>query len=76
MMYSAWMIPGMYPRIVNRMLIKRSAPHPLSRNTPRGGRTTARMILQISLAVKGMVSVVIDEGEIRKSKLLGLTRLF
>jgi len=28
-----------------------------SRNTPRGGRMTARMILQISEAVKGMLTV-------------------
>ena len=38
-----------YPRIVNRMLIKRSAPHPRSRKTPSGGRMIARIILQISL---------------------------
>jgi hypothetical protein len=29
--------------------------------TPRGGRTMARMILQISLAVKGMVAGDADE---------------
>ena len=34
--------------MVNRMLIHRSAPHPRSRKTPRGGRKMARMILQIS----------------------------
>lgn len=38
-----------YPRIVNRMLMRRSAPQPRSRKTPRGGRMTARMILQMSL---------------------------
>jgi hypothetical protein len=38
-----------YPRMVRRMLIRRSAPQPRSRKTPRGGRMTARMILQISL---------------------------
>jgi len=45
------MIPGMKPKIVNRMLIKRSAPHPRSRKTPRGGRMMAKMILQISLEI-------------------------
>jgi hypothetical protein len=38
-----------YPRIVSRMLIRRSAPQPRSRKTPRGGRKMARMILQMSL---------------------------
>lgn len=33
-----------YPRTVRRMLINRSEPHPRSRNTPRGGRMTAKMI--------------------------------
>lgn len=42
-------MPGIYPRIVNRMLIRRSAPHPRSRKTPRGGKIMARMILKISL---------------------------
>ncbi|KAA8565262.1 hypothetical protein EYC84_010988 [Monilinia fructicola] len=31
------------------LLMRKSAPHPLSRNTPTGGRMMARMILQISL---------------------------
>lgn len=47
--YRAWMMPGMYPRMVRRMLMSRSAPQPRSRKTPRGGRMTARMILQMSL---------------------------
>jgi hypothetical protein len=38
------------PRIVKRMLISRSEPHPRSRKTPSGGRMTAKMILQMSLA--------------------------
>jgi hypothetical protein len=38
-----------HPRIVRRTLISRSAPHPRSRKTPRGGRMMAKMILQISL---------------------------
>lgn len=37
------------------MLMSKSAPHPRSRKTPRGGRMTARMILQISDAVKGIL---------------------
>jgi len=36
-------------------LMKRSAPHPRSKKTPRGGRMTAMMILQMSLAVKAIV---------------------
>ena len=43
--------------------MSKSAPHPLSRKTPRGGRMMARMILQISLAVKGMM---FDFGESEK----------
>lgn len=37
------------PRIVNRMLMSKSAPQPTSRNTPRGGRMMAKMNLQMSL---------------------------
>lgn len=57
MMYKAWMIPGRYPRIVRRTLIQKSATQPLSRKTPRGGRMMARMILQMSEAVKGILNV-------------------
>lgn len=35
--------------MVKQMLIKKSAPHPFSRKTPRGGRMMAKMILQMSL---------------------------
>lgn len=42
-------LPVTYPRMVSRMLIRRSAPQPRSRKTPRGGRMMARMILQMSL---------------------------
>jgi len=70
------MIPGMYPRIVNRMLIKRSAPHPRSRKTPRGGRMTARMILQISLAVKGMMIYLFDSKDYSESNLMAVDELF
>lgn len=37
------------PRMVNRMLMRKSAPQPRSRKTPTGGRMMARMILQMSL---------------------------
>lgn len=39
------------PRMVSRMLMRKSAPQPRSRKTPTGGRMTARMILQISLLI-------------------------
>jgi hypothetical protein len=51
------MIPGMYPRIVRRMLISKSAAHPRSRKTPRGGRMIAKIIFRMSLAVKGIFAV-------------------
>jgi hypothetical protein len=57
--HKAWTIPGRYPRMVKRMLIRRSELHPRSRKTPSGGRMTAKMILQISLAVKGMLTVFV-----------------
>jgi hypothetical protein len=37
------------PRMVSRMLIRRSVPQPRSRKTPTGGRMMARRTLQISL---------------------------
>lgn len=45
------------PRMVNRMLMSKSAPHPRSRKTPIGGRKMAKMILQISEAVKAILSL-------------------
>jgi len=39
------------------MLIRRSAPHPRSRKTPRGGRKMAKMILMISLQVKAILKM-------------------
>jgi hypothetical protein len=39
--YSACMMPGIYPRIVRRILMSKSAWHPRSRKTPRGGRMIA-----------------------------------
>ena len=47
--YKAWITPGSQPRMVRQMLIRKSAPHPRSRNTPSGGRMMAKMILQMSL---------------------------
>ena len=50
--------------MVRQMLINRSAPQPRSRKTPRGGRRMAKMILQTSEAVKGMMGdVVLIERE-------------
>ena len=43
--------------MVSRMLMKKSALQPRSRKTPRGGRKMARIILQMSEAVKGMLLV-------------------
>uniref|UniRef100_A0A0S1MIS1 Uncharacterized protein n=1 Tax=Phakopsora pachyrhizi TaxID=170000 RepID=A0A0S1MIS1_PHAPC len=43
--------------MVNRMLMRKSAPQPRSRKTPRGGRMMARMILMMSDPVKGMLAV-------------------
>lgn len=45
--------------------MQKSAPQPRSRKTPTGGRMMARMILQMSLAVKGILVcglVVLREG--------------
>mgnify|MGYP007084042018 CR=1 FL=1 len=48
------MIPGIKPRMVRAMLMIRSAPHPRSKNTPIGGNMIAKIILQISVQVKGI----------------------
>ena len=45
------------PRMVNSRLMRRSAPQPRSRKTPRGGSTTAQMILMMSLLAR--VSLVL-----------------
>lgn len=37
------------PRMVRSKLMRRSAPQPRSRKTPRGGSTMAQMILMMSL---------------------------
>jgi len=54
MIYNAWMTPGIQPKIVRRILIKRSAWHPRSKKTPRGGRKMAKRILQMSEPVAGI----------------------
>jgi hypothetical protein len=53
------MIPGINPKQVRPMLIRRSTPHPFSASTPRGGRMTARMNLQMSVHVKAMLTTTI-----------------
>lgn len=49
----------MYPNIVNKMLIQKSAPIPLSNKTPSGGRKMAKKTLQISDQVKGILNFFI-----------------
>lgn len=44
------------PRMVRRMLSASDPLQPRSINTPIGGRITAKMSLQMSLAVKGMAN--------------------
>lgn len=45
------------PRMVKRTLSQKVPLQPRSISTPTGGRMTAKMILQMSLAVNGMVKV-------------------
>jgi hypothetical protein len=47
-------MPGMKPRIVSAILMRRSTPHPFSANTPNGGNMMANIILQISEQVNGI----------------------
>lgn len=49
--------------MVNKMLMRKSAPQPRSRKTPTGGRKTAKMILQTSEAVKGMLTDLLVDVE-------------
>lgn len=44
----------MYPKIVNKMLMKKSAQHPFSKKTPSGGKIIAKTTLQISEQVIGI----------------------
>jgi hypothetical protein len=41
MMNQAWMTPGIQPRMVRMMLIRREPLQPLRRRTARGGRKIA-----------------------------------
>lgn len=52
------MIPGMYPRMVNRMLMRKSALQPRSKKTPTGGMKMAKMILMMSDPVKAIAKGV------------------
>ena len=47
-------LPGIYPKIVNKMLMKKSAQHPFSKKTPSGGNKIAKRTLQISEQVSGI----------------------
>ena len=42
------MTPGIHPKIERRMLMRKSAPQPVLRNTARGGRNMARKYMHIS----------------------------
>lgn len=46
--------------------LKTYAPQPRSRKTPRGGRKMAKMILTMSLQVKGMMGELRVGGRVRK----------
>jgi hypothetical protein len=39
----AWITPGIQPRIVRMMLMKKEAPQPRRRRTAKGGRNMACM---------------------------------
>jgi len=58
--------------MVKKMLMTKSAPHPRSNRTPTGGRMMARMILQMSEAVKGIVGVEREGGKDKAMKYFGL----
>jgi len=57
------MMPGIQPRIVRQILMSKSAPHPRSKNTPRGGKMKAKMILHMSDAVKAIMWDDMEERE-------------
>lgn len=52
---------NLQPRMVRSRLMRRSAPQPRSRKTPRGGSTMAQMILIMSLR-KVLAFVVVGMG--------------
>lgn len=63
------MIPGMYPRMVRMMLMRKSALHPRSRKTPTGGRKMARMIC--GLLIKSAYDEIqrpTDLADVRRGK--------
>jgi len=41
MTHQAWITPGIHPRMLKPMLIRKSALHPVLRKTARGGRKMA-----------------------------------
>lgn len=46
--YTAWTIPGIYPKMVRMMFKNKAPPHPRLRNTPSGGSKTAmRMSIKL-----------------------------
>ncbi len=50
--HTAWTMPGMYPKIVSRMLSQKCRPKPTVRKTPTGGSRIAkitRMMFKIRL---------------------------
>lgn len=49
------MIPGIYPKIVQRILMNNELEHPLSVNTPKGGKMIAKNNLKISVQVNAIV---------------------
>jgi hypothetical protein len=44
MIQTAWIIPGIYPNIVNKILIQKADPIPTVKKTPTGGRNIASII--------------------------------
>jgi hypothetical protein len=40
---TAWTMPGMYPKIVSRMLIQKCRPKPTVSRTPTGGSRIAKI---------------------------------
>lgn len=55
------MIPGIYPKIVKMMLINNELEHPLSVNTPNGGKIIAKNNLKISVQVNAIFFLCVDQ---------------
>jgi len=51
MIQIAWIIPGIYPRMVSNIFNQKSPVKPTSKKTPSGGRSIAKMIFKISIGV-------------------------